>query len=87
MAHLYYFRTRVAGVNFCFFIAVPSGGGCGHYAKCEMRNCVTQNRRQNEHAKRCGIPQNGEMEKVASDAPGLTAMAVAMHSRHRFSKR
>ena len=39
MAHLNYFPSRVAGVNFCFFIAVPSGGGCWYYAKCEMLLC------------------------------------------------
>ena len=36
MAHLNYFPSRVADVNFCFFIAVPSGSGCWYYAKCEM---------------------------------------------------
>ena len=36
MAHLNYFPPRIAGVNFCFFIAIPSGGGCWYYAKCEM---------------------------------------------------
>ena len=28
IAHLNYFPSRVADVNFCFVIAVPSGGGC-----------------------------------------------------------
>ena len=36
MAHLNYFPPRVARVNICFFIAVPSGGGYWHYSKCEM---------------------------------------------------
>ena len=39
MAHLNYFHTRVAGFNFCFFIAVPSGCGCWYCAKCEMLLC------------------------------------------------
>ena len=36
LTHPNYFHTRVEGGNFCFFIAVPSGGGCWYYAKCEM---------------------------------------------------
>ena len=36
MAHLYYFPPRVAGVNFCFFTVIPSGGESWYYAKCEM---------------------------------------------------
>ena len=50
MAHLNYFPPGVAGVNFCSFIAVPSGGGCWHYAKCAMVLSKIDSK-INEHAK------------------------------------
>ena len=36
MAHLNCFPPRATGVNFWFFIAVPSSGGCWYKTKCEM---------------------------------------------------
>ena len=146
-SRLNYFSPRVADVNFCYFITVPSGGGCWYYAKCEMQNGVTQDRWWNEHEKlwifreianwrqwqlmlhgwrQCHglspsfskrwhvadvktspeltrqpywsieIPQISHIPsdftfvyvyKIATDALQLTATAVAMDSRNRFSKK
>ena len=82
MAHLNYF-TRVVGVNFCFFIAAPSGGGCWYYAKCEMRMLL------------CKIDGEKKMQNCGyftklrrwRHAPRLTATTVVMDSRCLFSKR
>ena len=87
MDHLNYFHTRVAGVNFCLFIALPSGGGRWYYAKCEMQDAAMQNRWQNKHAKIMDIARNCEMSTVATDASWLMATVVAMDSRRHFSKR
>ena len=80
VAHLNYFHTRVAGVNFCFFIAVPSGGGCRYYVKCVMllRKIDGEMNMQN-----CGYSAKW---RRWWHAPWLTAMAVATYSRRRFSK-
>ena len=51
MAHLNCFLPRATGVNFCFFIAVPPGGGCWYKAKWKMWDAATQNRRRNDRAK------------------------------------
>ena len=74
----------VAGANFCFFIAVPSGGGCWYYAKCEMVLCKIDGEINMQN---CAYSANGEMKTVATDAPWLTAMTVATDSHHHFSKR
>ena len=91
MAHLNYFHTRVAFVNFCFFIAIPSGGGCWYYAwwsvlvLCEMQDAATQNRWWNEHSKLwifCVIVKWRWWRHAAQ----LTATTVATDSCCRFSK-
>ena len=48
MAHLNYFPTRVAGVNFCFLTAVHLVVSVGIMITC---NGVMQNRRQNGYVK------------------------------------
>ena len=84
VAHLNYTPSRAAGVNFWFFIAVPSGGGCWYKAKCEMRDAATQNRRRNEHAK---LWIFYKIAKWWWHAPRLTATAVGTDSRYCFLKR
>ena len=84
MAHLNYFSSRVAGFNFCFFIAVPSGGGCWYYPKCEMVLCKIDNEMNMQNCEYSAKLQNGD---VATDASQLTATAIATDSRHHFSKR
>ena len=44
MVYLNYFPPSVAGVNFWFFTAVLSGGGCWYYTKCEMVLCKIDGR-------------------------------------------
>ena len=82
MAHLNCFPTRAAGVNFWFFIAVPSGSGCWYKAKCGMWDAATQDRLRNKRAK---LWIFREIAKWRLHAPWLTATAVVMCSRRRFS--
>ena len=83
MAHLNCFPLRAAGVNFCFFIAVPSGG-CWYKAKCEMRDAATHNRRQNECAKLRIFREIAKWRRLRHDS-WLTATAVVTDPRRRFS--
>ena len=83
MAHLNYFPTIVAGVNVCFFIAAPSGGGCWYYAKCEM---LLHKQMTKLICKIVDIPQNFELRRWRH-ARWLTATTVATDSCHPFSKR
>ena len=80
MAYLNYVPTRVAGVNFCFFIAATSGGGCWYYAKCEILLYKI------EHAKLWIFCKIAKL-RWWRHAPRLMAATVATDSRRRFSKR
>ena len=86
MAHLNCLPPRAAGVNFWFFIAIPSGGGCWHKAKCKMRDATTQDKRWNEHAKFWIFSEIAKW-RLWRHAPRLTATAVVTDSRCRFFKR
>ena len=93
MAHQNCIPTRVAGINICFFIASPSGGGCWYYAKCKMRYAATQNRMWNEHAK-LRIIRKIEMVATCSTTDGngsshrltpsfLKERTCCRHQKHR----
>ena len=86
ITHLNYFLPRAAGVNFWFFMAVPSGGGCWYKAKCEMRDAATQNRHRNECAKLRIFHEIAKWRRWRH-ASWLMATAVVTDSRCPFSKR
>ena len=52
---------RAAGVNFWFFNAVPSGGGCWYKAKCEMLL------RKIDGAMNVDFPRNGDGDDMLHD--------------------
>ena len=94
MAHINYLGLRVS-TSASSLLSV-SGSGCGHYAKCETAKNIALNGWRNEHAKSWVLVFH-EMEKwdsmkwrngeMVTDAPRLTATAVAMDSRRRLLKR
>ena len=84
MVHLHCMPPRAAGVNFWFFNAVPSGGGCWYKAKCEIRDAVTQNRLQKERVKLWMFRKIAKWRRWRY-APRLTSMAVVTDSHRHFS--
>ena len=75
----YKWINYIACVNFSFFIAVPSGGGCWYYVKCEMLLCHSEMNMQ-----KYGFSAKWRRWRYALR---LTATAVVTDSRCRFSKR
>ena len=63
-----------------------SGGRCRNYAKCETAKWYYTKWMAKWTCEIVGIPRNGKMEAVATDAPWLMAMAVAMDTRHPLQR-
>ena len=70
MAHLNYFPPRVAGVHFCFFIAIPSGGGCWYYANCKMVFCKIDGKMNMQNCGYSAKLRNGDGGDWCSMADG-----------------
>ena len=70
MTHLNYFPPRVTGVNFCFFIAVPSDGKCWYYAKCEMVLCKIDSEMNMQNCGYSAKLQNGHGGDLCSTVDG-----------------
>ena len=84
MAHLNCLSLRAAGINYWFFFAGPSGGGCWYKAKSEMLPCKIDGEMSVQN---CGFSaklRNGDGDDMLHR---LTATAVITDSRHRFTKR
>ena len=81
MAHLKYLRLRVStSASSCPFLAA----GLDVLQNAKQQRSIALNGWQNEHAKSWGFR---EMEAFATDAPWLTATAVAIDSRCHLPKR